>query len=206
MAILLRSGFTKYCFLDCRSNSESLCMGCVSASYLFVDLQKLLYRHFFILGNPEGSVDAPKAASSTVLIEKQVLMFYLYKRRARGRHGILTHIHSNTHMHTSNPYRGKNQRHPPSTTETEPQISTEAEWTWLSEGSERMLSVSWANCQGEETRKCWKGREKFSPVSQKISTVPADKVLYCLTVVVQCNCILMVHTHRGKDGALREYV
>ncbi len=77
---------------------------CVRASppYLFVNLQKLLHSHFLVLGNPEGSVDAPKAASSTVLVEEQVLMLYLHKRRAGGRHGILTHTnaHIYTHVHT----------------------------------------------------------------------------------------------------------
>ena len=73
---------------------------CVSPLYLFVDLQKLLHSHFLVFGYPEGSVNAPKAASSTILIEKQILMLYLYKRRARGRHGILTHVQSNTHTHS----------------------------------------------------------------------------------------------------------
>jgi len=81
--------------------------GCVFLLYLFVDLQKFLHSHFLILGYPERSIDAPKAASSTVLIEEQVLMLYLHKRRATGRHGILTHPHSNaythTHAHTQTP-------------------------------------------------------------------------------------------------------
>lgn len=67
--------------------------------YLFVNLQKLLHSHFLVPGYPEGSVDAPEAASSTVLVEEQVLMLYLHKRRARGRHGILTHAHTNTRIH-----------------------------------------------------------------------------------------------------------
>lgn len=68
--------------------------------YLFVNLQELLHSHFFVPGYPQGSVDTPKAASSTVLIEDQVLMLYLHKRRARGRHGILTHAQTNSHIHT----------------------------------------------------------------------------------------------------------
>lgn len=74
---------------------------CVSPSYLFVNLQKLFHSHFLVLGYPERSVDAPKAASSTVLIEEQVLMLYLHKRRAGGRHGILTHAHTNTHTNVT---------------------------------------------------------------------------------------------------------
>lgn len=72
---------------------------CVCVCYLFINLQKLLHSYFLVPGYPEGSVDAPEAASSTVLVEEQVLMLYLHKRRARGRHGILTHTHTNTRIH-----------------------------------------------------------------------------------------------------------
>lgn len=77
-----------------------LCV-CVSSLYLLVDLQKLLHSHLLVLRNPQGSVDAPEAPSSTVLVEEQVLMLYLHKRRAGGRHGILTHAHTDTHIHTA---------------------------------------------------------------------------------------------------------
>lgn len=77
------------------------CSVCVSSLYLLVDLQKLLHSHLLVLRNPQGSVDAPEAPSSTVLVEEQVLMLYLHKRRAGGRHGILTHAHTDTHIHTA---------------------------------------------------------------------------------------------------------
>ena len=73
---------------------------CVCVPHLFVNLQELLHGHLLVLGNPQGSVDAPEAASSAVLIEEQVLVLYLHKRRARGRHGILTHTHMHPHIHT----------------------------------------------------------------------------------------------------------
>ena len=74
---------------------------CVSSLYLLVDLQELLHSHLLVLRNPQGSVDAAEAPSSTVLVEEQVLMLYLHKRRAGGRHGILTHAHTDTHIHTA---------------------------------------------------------------------------------------------------------
>lgn len=110
-------------------NGSSLCVHSSLFFYLFVDLEKLLHSYLLVLGNPEGPVDTPKAASSTIFIEKQILMLYLYKRRARGRHCILTHGHSNAFMYTHNTGGGKREREvqPQSTVVDQSQIKTKRE-------------------------------------------------------------------------------
>lgn len=136
--------------------------------YLFINLQKLLHSHFLVPGYPEGSVDAPEAASSTVLVEEQVLMLYLHKRRAGGRHGILTHAHTNTRMHAQK-HTHTYARSPPQKKKSagsnggagskvyKPQISPgrvkgeKERQSGFLHGGRPVLSVS----RGER-RKCWK--------------------------------------------------
>lgn len=75
-----------------------------------------------------------------------------------------------------------------------------------STGPEWMLSVSRADCQGEETRKCWKEREREREVCslwvRKSQLSLPDKVLHCLIVVIQCN-YNTEHTHQTHTQAWR---
>lgn len=89
-----------------------------SRPHLLVDLEQLLHGHLLVLRDPQRPVDAAEAAAATVLIVEQVLMLYLHKRRAGGRHGILTLAHSyihtpaRAHTHTQT-HRRTHADHPP---------------------------------------------------------------------------------------------
>lgn len=90
-----------------------------SRPHLLVDLEQLLHGHLLVLRDPQRPVDAAEAAAATVLIVEQVLVLYLHKRRAGGRHGILTlaqsYIHrpARTHTHTDTQANARRSPSPP---------------------------------------------------------------------------------------------
>lgn len=133
-------------------------------------------------------------------------MLYLHKRRARGRHGILTHkvTHTHTCTYTRSPPKAftplVSKALSPSkkslrTSELTPKGQSGKRKNELREQCERMLSDD----RGEETRKCWKREGERSLLWLRESQSPPSwlhEVLHCLVVVIECNYNTeQAHTH-----------
>lgn len=61
----------------------------MTPTYLVFNLEQLLHRHLFILGDPSGPVHAAEAAAAAVLVEEDVIELDLHEGAARRQHLIM---------------------------------------------------------------------------------------------------------------------